>query len=81
MQHFFLEVSADVLRARIDAQTFTPDDPEHDARTRIWRKDQIARCEAAIPLLPADTVSLDGELPIEELATRVLEQIKAPPQG
>lgn len=76
VHHFFLQVSGQVLQERIDAQSFTPDDPQRDADVRVWRKAQIERCEAAVPLLPEDTVVLNGELPTELLAGLVLEQVK-----
>ncbi|WP_372458148.1 AAA family ATPase [Streptantibioticus parmotrematis] len=81
LRHFFLKVSAEELATRIDAQAFTPDDPERDARVRVWRKEQIARCVAAARGLPADTVLLDGELPTRVLADRVLEEVKVAPRA
>lgn len=76
VHHFCLRVPVAVLMARIDAQSFTPDDPERDIAVRSWRKEQIARCEAAVAGLPGDTVLLDGELPTAVLAARVLDQVK-----
>ncbi|WP_424215927.1 AAA family ATPase (plasmid) [Streptomyces sp. BI20] len=78
VRHVFLRVPAEVLRARIDAQSFTPDDPARDARVRAWRKGRIADCEAAVPLLPADTVLWDGQLPPGESARRLLAELGVP---
>ncbi|MFJ9448402.1 AAA family ATPase [Kitasatospora sp. NPDC101235] len=78
LHHVFLKTPAEVLEARIDAQSFTPDDPAADEETRVWRRAQIERCAAAVDLLPGDTVLLDGVLPTAELAGQVLELVGAP---
>jgi AAA domain len=80
LHHFYLQVPAQVLTARIDAQSFTPNDPDRDVEVRAWRKAQIDRCQAAVAGLPSDTVLLDGELPTAELAGRVLDQVKVTPR-
>ncbi|WFE53027.1 AAA family ATPase [Micromonospora sp. WMMD1155] len=72
VEHFFINVPVGVLQARIEAQSIWPDDPVRDAEVRTWRLDQVARCAAAVGLLPAGTVVLDGELPVAELASQVL---------
>lgn len=71
VDHYFVNTPAEVLRKRIEAQQIWPDDPERDAEVRAWRLAQVQRCAAAVPLLPADTVLLDGELPVAELAEQV----------
>lgn len=77
VQHFFLKVPEDVLTARIDGRSFTPDRPEQDERVRRWCKDRIAACTAAIDTLPTDTVFLDGESSPAELADLVLRHAAA----
>ncbi|UUU22922.1 ATP-binding protein [Streptomyces sp. DSM 40750] len=74
VHHFFLKVPEDVLVARIDGRSFTPDAPEQDERVRRWCKERIAACTAAIDTLPADTVFLDGESSPGELAELVLRR-------
>ncbi|WP_226966827.1 AAA family ATPase [Streptomyces phaeolivaceus] len=77
LHHFFLKVPEDVLTARIDARSFTPDDPERDARVRRWCKERVAACTAAVDTLPADTVFLDGETGPGELAEAVRRRVTA----
>ncbi|MDX2932828.1 AAA family ATPase [Streptomyces ipomoeae] len=77
VHHFFLRVPEEVLVARIDGRSFTPDDPEKDARVRRWCKERIAMCTAAVGTLPDDTVFLDGEASPGELADLVLRQVAA----
>ncbi|MGW3787609.1 AAA family ATPase [Micromonospora chokoriensis] len=72
VDHFFIDVPTDVLRTRIAAQSVWPDDPDRDAQVRAWRLEQVARCAAAVSMLPADTVVLDGQLPVAQLASEVL---------
>lgn len=72
VHHFFLKVPEDVLVARIDGRSFTPDRPEQDERVRRWCKERIAACTAAIDTLPTETVFLDGESSPAELADVVL---------
>ncbi|MDG9674795.1 AAA family ATPase [Micromonospora sp. DH14] len=72
VDHFFIDVPFRVLQARIEAQSIWPDDPARDGQVRTWRLQQVARCAAAVGLLPADTVVLEGELPVAELASQVL---------
>lgn len=77
VHHFFLKVPEDVLVARIDGRSFTPDDPEQDARVRRWCKERIGVCTAAVDTLPDDTVFLDGEASPAELADLVLRHVAA----
>jgi adenylylsulfate kinase-like enzyme len=72
--HVFLEVPAEELRRRIDAQVLMEDNPELDASFRAFRHSNVERCVAARADLPADTLVLrsDQHTP-EELADRVLE--------
>lgn len=79
LHHFFLKVPEDVLVARIDGRSFTPDQPEQDERVRRWCKERIAACAAAVDTLPADTVLLDGEYDPGELADVVLRHTRAAP--
>ena len=72
VHHFFIKVPEDVLVARIDGRSFTPDDPAQDERVRRWCKGRIAACTAAVDTLPAETVFLDGESSPGELAGLVL---------
>ncbi|WP_433117879.1 AAA family ATPase [Micromonospora sp. CA-246542] len=71
VDHFFIDVPTGVLRTRIAAQSVWPDDPVRDAQVRAWRLEQVARCAATVCLLPADTVVLDGQLPVTQLASEV----------
>ncbi|MFE7834693.1 AAA family ATPase [Streptomyces sp. NPDC057474] len=75
LHHFFLKVPEDVLVARIDGRSFTPDDPEQDERVRRWCKERIAASVAAVDTLPTDTVFLDGESSPAELAELVLRRV------
>lgn len=75
VHHFFLKVSKEVLRKRIEGRTFTPDNPEQDERVRQWCKARIEPCTAAMSTLPSGTVFLDGELTTAELADEVLARV------
>ncbi|WP_327724236.1 AAA family ATPase [Streptomyces europaeiscabiei] len=75
LHHFFLKVPEDVLVARIDGRSFTPDDPEQDERVRRWCRERVTACTTAVDTLPADTVFLDGESSPEELAGLVLRRV------
>ncbi|MGH3379425.1 MAG: AAA family ATPase [Actinoallomurus sp.] len=75
VHHVFLKVAPAILAARIDGQSFTPDDPQRDEQVRVWRKAQIDRCTEAVDRLPGDTMILDGELPTSELAAQVLDRV------
>ncbi|MDX2522733.1 AAA family ATPase [Streptomyces europaeiscabiei] len=75
LHHFFLKVPEDVLVARIDGRSFTPDDPEQDERVRRWCRGRIAECMSAVDTLPSDTVFLDGESSPGELAGFVLRRV------
>lgn len=59
--HVFLDVPADELRRRIDAQVLAPDDPEVDAQSRAFRHRNVDRCVAARAELPPDTLVLRGD--------------------
>ncbi|MFI6163117.1 hypothetical protein ACIA59_24585 [Micromonospora haikouensis] len=69
--HYFITVSTDVIRRRIEAQSFWPQDPARDAQVRTWRLAQVDRCAQAAQNLPDGTLTLDGTLPVEQLAARV----------
>jgi adenylylsulfate kinase-like enzyme len=75
--HVFLDVPADELRRRIEAQLLIADDPEADARARAFRLRNVDRCVAARTELPADTLVLrsDQHAP-SELADRVLQELR-----
>jgi thymidylate kinase len=75
LHHFFLQVPEDVLVARIDGRSFTPDSPEQDERVRRWCKERVEACAAAVDTLPTDTVFLDGESSPGELAESVLRRV------
>jgi hypothetical protein len=72
VRHFYLDVPRDVLARRIDGRLHAPADPEREARIRAWCTAQIDRCAAARARLPRDTVALDDQRPVDELATAVL---------
>ncbi|GIJ42047.1 helix-turn-helix domain-containing protein [Micromonospora andamanensis] len=69
--HYFITVPTNVIRRRIEAQSLWPQDPARDAQARTWRLAQVNRCAQAAQTLPAGTVTLDGTLPVEQLAARV----------
>jgi hypothetical protein len=72
--HVFLDVPADELCRRIEAQVLIPDDPAADAAARAFRLDHIARGIAARETLPTDTLVLDAaKLTPPELADAVSE--------
>ncbi|MGH3759846.1 AAA family ATPase [Actinophytocola sp.] len=75
LRHVFLDVPADELRRRIDAQVLDPDDPRADADARAFRLRNVERCVAARAALPPDTLVLradrhgPGQLADQVLAT------------
>jgi predicted kinase len=72
--HVFLDVPAEELRRRINAQIVVPGDPQADAEARSFRLDGIARCVAARAELPSDTLVLRGDQHTPtELADLVLQ--------
>ena len=73
LRHVFLDVPADELRRRIEAQVMDPHNEEADARIRAFRLGNVDRCVAARATLPADTLVLRGDRHTpEELADQVL---------
>ncbi|MDF6017792.1 AAA family ATPase [Streptomyces sp. JH34] len=70
--HFFLDVPAPVLEARLEARVLCPGDPARDERARAWCKAQVPRCVAAAGRLGGGTVRLDGEQATRELGDRVM---------
>ena len=73
--HVFLEVPADELRRRIDAQVLS-DDPDVDAEARAFRHRNVERCTAARKDLPAGTLILRGDQHTPaELADLVLARV------
>ncbi|WP_194823103.1 hypothetical protein [Micromonospora sp. S-DT3-3-22] len=69
--HYFITVPTDIIRRRIEAQSLWPKDPARDAQVRAWRLAQVDRCVQAAQSLPAGTITLDGTLPVEQLAATV----------
>jgi len=59
--HVFLEVPADELHRRIDAQVLHEDNPEADASAREFRHRNVERCAAACAELPVGTLILRGD--------------------
>ncbi|MEV0003398.1 AAA family ATPase [Micromonospora sp. NPDC050980] len=78
VDHFFLNTPVEVLRQRIEEQSIWPGDQGRDAEVRAWRLAQIQRCVAAVPQLSAQTMLLDGELSVDELAGRVRARLAEP---
>ncbi|GIH17704.1 AAA family ATPase [Rugosimonospora africana] len=77
--HVFLDVPADELRRRIDAQILTPDNPDQDAEARAFRHANVERCVAARDTLDEDTLILaGGEKTPSELADLVLAAMRDP---
>jgi hypothetical protein len=74
--HVFLDVPAEELHRRIDAQVLVEDDPEQDAEARGFRHRNAERCVQARAGLPADTLVLRGDQHTPaELADLVLESV------
>jgi hypothetical protein len=74
--HVFLDVPADELRRRIDAQILVDDDPEQDAQARAFRHGNVERCLRARDELPAGTLVLRGDQHTPaELASLVLQAL------
>ena len=72
--HVFLEVPAEELHRRIEAQILFEDNPEQDASARAFRHRNVERCVAARAELPADTLVLRGDQHSPaELADLVIE--------
>ncbi|MDQ0384754.1 adenylate kinase family enzyme [Streptomyces sp. DSM 42143] len=74
VHHFFIDVPAEVLAARIDGRT-EHDDPEAEAASRAWCKQQIQPCIRKARELPATVVRLDGEKPTDALADEIVERV------
>jgi predicted kinase len=71
--HVFLDVPADELRRRIEAQVMDPYNQEADDRIRGFRLGNVDRCVAARATLPPDTLVLRGDRHTpEQLADQVL---------
>jgi len=76
--HVFLDVPAEELHRRIEAQVLVKDDPEQDAGTRAFRHRNVERCIQARAGLPADTLILRGDQHTPaELADLVLKTAAA----
>lgn len=70
--HVFLDIDAQLLRSRIEAQVMATD-PARDQEIRQWRLAQVDRCLAARQHMPAGTRFLDsGTDGPEALAAQVL---------
>jgi predicted kinase len=77
--HVFLEVPAEELRRRIDAQVTNEGDPAADASARAFRHRNVERCVAARDGLPASTLVLRGDQHTpEELADLVVKAAAGP---
>lgn len=74
VHHFYLRVSPEVLTRRINLRSHHSS-AERDRAVKEWCVAQIPRCLATEPLLPPDTVFLDGERPLRELADEVLSHL------
>ncbi|MEV8437619.1 AAA family ATPase [Actinosynnema sp. NPDC051121] len=71
--HVFLDVPADELRRRIEAQVMDPHNQEADDRIRGFRLGNVDRCVAARATLPPDTLVLRGDRHTpEQLADQVI---------
>ncbi len=77
--HVFLDVPADELRRRIDAQVLVPDNPDQDGQSRAFRHANVERCVAARAALDPGTLILPGgEKTPSELADTVLAAMRDP---
>jgi len=73
VQEVYLDVPAEELHRRIEAQILHENDPDADAKAREFRHGNIERCVQARAGLPADTLVLAaGERSPAELAELVL---------
>jgi adenylylsulfate kinase-like enzyme len=78
MLHVFLDVPADELRRRIDAQILVDDNPVQDAEARAFRHRNVERGVRARDELPAGTLILRGDQHTPaELADLVLRALPA----
>lgn len=77
IRHVFLDVPAEELYRRIDAQVLVDENADADARAREFRRSNVERCVAARAELSADTLVLpaDQHTPAE-LAELVLASIE-----
>jgi hypothetical protein len=76
--HVFLDVPAEELRRRIDAQVLVEDNADQDAEARSFRHRNVERGVQARAGLPADTLVLPGERHTPaELADLVLRSVAA----
>ena len=74
--HVFLDIPAEELRRRIDAQVLDPHNAEADAQARAFRLRNVDRCVAARDALPAGTLVLRGDQHTPaELADQVLTRL------
>lgn len=80
--HVFLEVPADELRRRIEAQVLDPDDAQADASARAFRLANVERGVAAAGRLPEGTLVLRGDLHTPaELADLVVAAVGVDDRG
>ena len=78
--HVFLDVPAEELRRRIDAQVLDEDDAGADASARAFRHRNAERCSAARAELPPSTLILRGDQHTPaELADLVVRDLREPP--
>jgi len=78
--HVFLDVPAEELRRRIDAQVLDEDDAGADASARAFRHRNAERCSAARAELPPSTLTLRGDQHTPaELADLVVRDLREPP--
>lgn len=76
--HVFLDVTADELRRRIEAQILMPHNPAADADARAFRLAHIDRGVAARQTVPAGSLVLTvGDRTPAELADEVLASVTA----
>lgn len=75
--HVFLDVPAEELRRRIDAQIVVENNPKADAEARTFRHNNVERGVAAREELSDDTLVLRGDMQTPaELADLVLQAIQ-----
>ncbi|MET3803529.1 hypothetical protein ABIB25_000513 [Nakamurella sp. UYEF19] len=83
--HVFLEVPADELRRRIDAQILVDDDWVRDGGARAFRHRKVERCVAARESLTGDTLVLRGDrhtpAGLADLVVAAIDDRKPVPTG
>ena len=77
VRHFCLQVPAGILVQRVASRAPELADRARWTAARRWATERIGVCVAEVEQLPPEVEALDGELPVEDLATHVLQAVGA----